>query len=224
MTKIQNQGRPKLSNIQKIQAQLWYCEVLRQSKAKNTNDLAKKLKLGRPDSLYKAKSGKGSPDETTQKLAALKYPRLRNYYNRGPLNMIKIMNMERLRDACEAIQEQLIDLLAEQGISFSETPFVYDGGPRYQWLLDLGLALYQKKDTYSLDDNIIPLIFAISYCEHKLLDSKKSLTRLINVFLDHFACEFGINPKLWMSDINIIEAVKYAESFKKLNELMKKVN
>lgn len=224
MTKIQNQGRPKLSNIQKIQAQLWYCEVLRIAEAKNTNDLAKIIGLGRADPLYKAKSGKGAPDTTTQKLAALKYPRLRNYYNRGPLNMINIMSTERLRDACEEIQDQLIKLLAKQDICLSETPFVHDAGPRHQWLFGLGLALYQKKDDYFFHTDITPLVFAISYCEHKLLDSKKSLSTLILTFLEHFEREFGINRNLWMSDINIIEAVNYAESFKKLNENMNKVN
>jgi hypothetical protein len=203
MTKRQNQGRPKLSNIQKIQAQLWYCEVLHQSKAKN---------------------GKGAPDSTTQKLVVLKYPQLQNYYNEGPLGMIQIMNAERLQDACRVIQEQLIKLLAEQDICLSETPFVYDSGARHEWLLNLGLALYQKKDDYFFHTDITPIIFAISYCEHKLLDSKKSLSTLILTFLKYFEDEFGINRNRWMSDINIIESVKYAESFKKLNELMNKVN
>ncbi|WP_354624588.1 hypothetical protein [Psychromonas sp. MME2] len=222
MTEIQNQGRPKLSNTQRIQAQLWYCELSHLAKAKNTNDLAKKIELGRPDALYKAKNGKGAPDETTQKLVALKFPQLIDYYNCGPFNMIRIMNQGRLKDACKLIQDQLIKLLLAQDIYITETPFVHDAGPLYTWLTDLGLNLYQRKEAYGLNNDIIPLVFAISYCEYKLLDSKKSLSSLIHTFLDHFESKFNINPNLWKSDINIIEVLKYAETYNMWNDLIVK--
>jgi len=220
MTKVKNQGRPKLSNIQKIQAQFWYYEALRLSKAKNTNDLAKKLALSRPDTLYKAKKGKGAPDLTTQKLATLKYPELENYYNNGPFNIIRIMKSERLRDACDEIQNQLTKLLLEHDICISETIFVYEGGPLYKWLTDMGLILHQQKYNYIESQNINSLIFAISYCEYKFLDSKKSLSRLIPIFLEYFENEFRISKELWLSDPDIAHAINYAEQFNKISEYM----
>jgi hypothetical protein len=129
------------------------------------------------------------------------------------------MNMGRLTDACRLIQDQLIKLLLAQDIYITETPFVHDAEPLHSWLTDLGLNLYHRKEAYGLNNDIIPLVFSISYCEYKLLDSKKSLTALIHTFLNHFESEFNISPELWISDININEAVNYADSFKKMNTL-----
>ena len=136
--------------------------------------------------------------------------------------MIRIMNQGRLTDACKLIQDQLKKLFLAQDIYITETPFVHDAGPLYTWLADLGLNLYQRKEAYGLNNDIIPLVFAISYCEYKLLDSKKSLTTLIQIFLNYFENEFNITSDLWMSDINISEAVNYAELFNKFDELMPK--